>query len=269
MTIPIPFRFVDFVGDGTMRGVTLALPTDRVRNFLPNGLELGEQSVTPKGTHPVILFFHDMFRSHMSIPTLLPSITYREHSVGIPFTYMSRGSVTPGKPGPYYFMPKLYLDSLLWTLGGLFVYGYPKELASMQVATDHYTITSLAGQRVTSLAWKPGGDGGHRPITEYANFEPVRQMLNQPVISVVPASLGPFFILSDFDKDWDAATLQPMRTCVEVDVSYVPGYECGRYPAADWSLGIDESVLGSYELRAPFRLSMPYWPLMSFGRGPG
>ena len=81
-----PFAAVNLHGDGTMRGVTVALPSDRVSDFLPAGMKLGEQNVSPPGTHPVILFFHDMFRAQMSIPMLLPNMTYHEHSVGVPFT---------------------------------------------------------------------------------------------------------------------------------------------------------------------------------------
>ena len=90
-----PFPMLNLNGYGTQRGVTLALPTEKVLDLLPAGLELGPQTVSPKGTHPVILFFHDMFRAHMSFPSLLPNLTYREHSVGVPFSYIS-----PGTPGP-------------------------------------------------------------------------------------------------------------------------------------------------------------------------
>ncbi len=264
MTTPNPFSFVNLNGDGTMRGVTLALPSDRVRNFLPAGLELGEQHVTPAGTHPVILFFHDMFRAQMSIPTLLPNMTYHEHSMGVPFSYISNSALAPGNPGPYYFMPQLYLDNFLATLGGLVFWGFAKAMASVNVTADRFTVTSVAGQRLTSLAWQTPNDGAFGPIAEYAHFEPVRQMLSQPIISMLPAAMGPFFILSDFDKNWDVATVRPLQTSLEVDVAYVPGYECGRYPASGWSPGIDSSVLGSYELRAPWRLSLPYPPLLSF-----
>lgn len=266
-TPPNPFAAINLHGEGTMRGVTLALPTDRVRNLLPAGMELGDQDVSPEGTHPVILFFHDMFRAQMSIPTLLPNMTYHEHSVGVPFTYISRGSITPGVPGPYYFMPKLYLDNFWATLGGLCFWGFAKEMATAVVTGDSYTVSTMGGQRVTSLQWKKTKNPGqHKPIAEYANFEPVRQMLSQPIISMVPVAMGPFFILSDFDKQWDVATVRPMETVLEVDVEYVPGYPAGRYPAAGWSPGIDASVLGSYELRAPWRLSLPYPPLMAFRR---
>ena len=93
-----PFAAVNLHGDGTMRGVTVALPRDRVSDFLPAGMKLGEQSVSPPGTHPVILFFHDMFRAQMSIPTLLPNMTYREHSVGVPFTYISPDALARRHP---------------------------------------------------------------------------------------------------------------------------------------------------------------------------
>jgi acetoacetate decarboxylase len=266
MTPLNPFAAINLNGDGTMRGVTLALAADCVRNFLPAGLELGPQDVTPSGTHPVILFFHDMFRAQMSIPTLLPNMTYHEHSVGVPFSYLSSSSITPGIPGPYYFMPKLFLDNFLATIGGLLFWGFPKEMASVTVMAERYTVTSLTGQRLTSLAWAQGEDSDYRPIAEYGNFEPVRQMLSQPIISMMPASIGPFFILSDFDKAWDVATIRPLRTALEMEVEYVPGFTARRYPQSGWSPGIDSSVLGSYELRAPWRLSLPYPPLLSFRR---
>jgi hypothetical protein len=265
MTSPNPFAAISLHGNGTMRGVTLALPKDRVADFLPAGMELGDQNVTPAGTHPVILFFHDMFRAQMSMPTLLPNMTYHEHSVGVPFSYISSGSITPGNPGPYYFMPKLYLDNFWATIGGIAFWGFPKEMASVNVTAETYTVTSFTGQRITSLAWKKP-KGAFKPIQEVPNFEPVRQMLSQPIISMVPMAMGPFFILSDFDKIWETATVRPLETSLEVDVEYVPGYAGGRYPATGWSPGIDSSVIGSYELRALWRLSLPYPPLFSFKR---
>jgi hypothetical protein len=202
----------------------------------------------------------------MSIPTLLPNMTYHEHSVGVPFAYISKGSITPGVPGPYYFMPKLYLDNLWATLGGLFFWGFAKEMASVSVTATSYTVSSMSGQRLTSLAWKNSKKPEFRPIAEVKNFEPVRQMLTQPIISMLPAAMGPFFILSDFDKDWRTATVRPIETTLEVDVEYVPGYAGGRYPGTGYSAGIDVSVLGSYELRAPWRLSLPYPPLLAARR---
>jgi hypothetical protein len=260
-----PFGHINLHGDSAMRGVTLALPTDVVRNFLPAGLVLGAQSVTPPGTHPVVLLFNDLFRARMSFPTLLPNLTYHEHSFGVPFAYLSGESLVPGKPGPYYFMPRLYLDSFWAILGGVAFWGFAKELASFTVTADRYTIASNSGQRLTSLAWTPVPGGEFRPCAEYEQFEPVRRMLAQPLISMAPASMGPFFVLSDFDKAWDVAIVKPLQTELEVDVAYVLGYSAGRYPASGHYPGIDSSPLGSYELRAPWRLTLPYPPLFSVG----
>ncbi len=224
-------------------------------------MQLGPQDVSPPGTHPVILFFHDMFRAHMSVPTLLPNMTYREHSIGVPFSFVSPGGLTPGKPGPYYFMPRLDLDNVLATLGGLAFWGFAKHLARVTVTENSYAVSTAAGEPLTTLTWTLSGV--HRPVAEEKHFEPVRQMLSQPIISMVPAALGPFFILSDFDKAWDVATVRPMSAVVEVHCDYVPGYTSGRYPAEGSLPGIDTSVIGAYELRAPWLLSLPYPLLMA------
>src|ERR1700687_1282779 len=109
MASPSPLIFSG--GFGHMRGVTLALPSDPLQNFLPAGLELGDQSIPPKDTHPVVLYFHDMFRASFSVP-VTASQNYHEYSMNVPFVYLSRNSLTPGKPGHYQFMTKLYLDNL-------------------------------------------------------------------------------------------------------------------------------------------------------------
>ena len=136
-------------------------------------------------------------------------------------------------------------------------------MASVSVTSTSYTVHNISGQRLTSLSWKDPENQEFRPIAEVEKFEPVRQMLNQPIISMLPAAMGPFFILSDFDKDWRTATVRPLETTLEVDVEYIPGYSGGRYPGSGYSDGIDTSVLGSYELRAPWRLSLPYPPFLA------
>jgi hypothetical protein len=259
-----PFNLVNANGEADTRGVTLALPIDRVRNLLPVGLDLLPQHVTPKGTHPLIVLFQDMFRANFSVPTLFPGQTYREYCMGVPFACLSTGSITPGYPGPYFYMPRLYLDNPWPTVTGVVGWGFPKRLASIMVTADRFEITDYTGRRLTSLSWKPDPDRKYQPLGELILFEPSRAMLNQPLISRSPASFGPFFTLADFDRNWEVATLRPIETALEVDVEFVPGYPAGRYPASGWSPGIDQSVLGSYELRVPWRLSLPYPPLFRF-----
>lgn len=254
-----PMNLVNLSGDGTMRGVTLALPTDRVRDLLPKGLELGPQDITPPGTHPIMLGFHDMFRLKISIPSPLPNMTYREHSVGVPFAYVTNGTVTHRSPGPYFFMPTLQLDNIWATMGGVLFWGLPKRLAKFTARTGYYSVSSLSDEPLITATWN--AEGEFRPIREFPHFEPIRQALCQPLIGMYPLSIGPLFCVADFPKRWDVATLRPVETVTDVHTDYVVGFSSGRYPASGKSPGIDTSVLGSFEMRVSWMMSAPYPPL--------
>jgi hypothetical protein len=256
MNAPSPYDHVYLAGNGITRGVTLTLPTARVTGLLPYGLDLGEQDLTPPGTHPVVLFFHDMFRAHLTIPTLLPDLTYHEQTLGIPFSYVTRGLPRGGACGPFFFMARLFLDDVLATAGGILWWGFAKKRARVTVTGDRYTVSGLDGDPRISLHFDPVGE--YRPIADLPAFEPIRRVMCQPIVSRVPAAMGPWFVCSDFDRKWDEAGVRPLRTVVRVDRAYVPGLPCGRFPARGRAVGIDRSPLGSYELSARWRLSLPY-----------
>lgn len=250
-----PYSNVRLQGDSHTRGVTLVLPTDRVRALLPHGLELGAQSFTPPGTHPVVMLFHEMYRAHMSIPTLLPNMTYREHSIGVPFAYIARGWIDSMSSGPYYFMPKLHLDDFWATLGGLVYWGLPKNLARFSIHESGYEVMERDGRPITSIS-VTAAHGDFMRAQEHENFAPIRDVLNQPIISMMPVAMGPFFVVCHFDKDWSRADLRSIETCMHIDRAYVPGLPTGSFQAP----GLDQHVLGSYEYRAPWRMSLPYPP---------
>ena len=257
MIAPYP---VGYTGDGLTRGLTLALPCAQARSFLPAGLDIGEQHVTPPGTHPVILQFHDYSRCRLSVPTFLPDMQYREQTVSIPFTYVTGAAGTSA--GPYVFMPKLYLDHSFVTVAGFAFWGFGKSMAHISLTPDRYTVSSPAGVRLVSLRWKAAANG-HRTPAGYPAFEPIRQILSQPLISMLPAAGGPFRVLTDFHRNWQTAALRPLQTILEIDAPYGPGFDCDRYPSSDWSTGIDTSTLGSFELSTPWFLSFPYSPLIA------
>jgi Acetoacetate decarboxylase (ADC) len=255
MTSPNPFPGITVNGDSIRRGITLAPPNDFVRSLLPPGLELGDQTVTEPGTHPVLLFFNDMFRVQFSIPSLTPNMTYHEYHVGIPFTYLTTGSGISAASGPYYFMPKLCLDAFLPIFGGVVFWGFAKELASITVAPGSYTVTGVTGERAASLTWRTPIVSPYRPLGDFPNFVIVQQMLSQTIVSRLPAAVGPCFVLSNFVVDWDLAGLRPMNTSVEA-----AGIPVVESPLIRWSPGIDESVRGSYDLRSTWRISLPWSP---------
>lgn len=267
-----PFDLVNLHGQGCFRSVTLALPVPAVRRLLPATLDLGVQGVTPEGTHPVVLSFNALYRAEMSVPTLLPSLTYHEFTLGVPFSVtrpgalgrlLGRSSPALGAArGPYYYMPRLYLDSVLATVGGVLYWGYTKRLARFKDNPGRFAIDGEDGAPLLSLDWQ--AEGEPRPLADFPLFEPVRGMLAQPLVSQLPLSLGPATVIADFDKHWAAATLRPLRTMVTVHREIVPGFGAARYPAEGCDPGIAASVLGSYELNAEWLLGMPHLPV--FGR---
>jgi hypothetical protein len=245
------------MGNGITRCVVLALPSSAVSAMLPAGLDLGRQNLTPEGTHPLILQFHRFSECQFSFPTFLQSMNFHEQTVGIPFAYVRPGYGLPGGSGPYYFMPKLYLDDLWVLLNGRVWWGFNKEITSVQASDCRYTVTSLAGRRLVSLEWSVLGDADARPVNGSAEWERHRQMLNQTLISGTPASAGIFFSLTDFDRRWNLSTARPLRSVLEVDPAYLPGFEGGRFTASGQG-GIDSPVLASFELCGPWWLSLPY-----------
>jgi len=258
-----PFSAINLSGDGVFRGVTLAVPKARVEALLPPGLALGPHDVTPAGTHPVIFSFNDLTRAQMSVPSLLPVLNYNEYTMGIPYTFIARGGLNRNSPGPYYYMPKLFLNSTLAIMGGIAFWGFRKDPAFVHVEDDRFVIRTQSEQTLTSLAWKPSG--AFKPINEVPNFEPVRRMLDQPLISQVPPLGGPIYVVSDFDKRWDVATIRSLETTLTIDEDFVP--DCRSFATCTvgrgtTAPGIDKSPLGSYELVAPWRLSFPYLPIM-------
>jgi hypothetical protein len=254
-----PFNWVNLHGHGHFRSVTLALPIEQVRRLMPPQLALGAQTVTPEGTHPVILSFNSLYRAEMSIPSLLPPLTYSEFTLGVPYSQARRSPDGPGSGPPCYYMPRLFLDSVLATMGGILYWGYTKKLARFRSGANRIAIDGEDGSALTSLDFEPVGTPA--PIDQCPNFAPIRAMLDQPLISLMPVSLGPVAVVADFDKYWPGATVQPLHTAVSVQQELVPHFGAARFPAQGRSPGIDAEVLGSYELIAPWRLGMAHMPL--------
>ena len=254
MRPPSPYDDIRVIGDGVMRGVTLVLPTPTVRELLPWGLELGPQSLTPPGTHPVVLFFHDLFRAHMNIPTLLPNMTYREQVIGIPYSHVTTDWAGPS--GPFFFMPRLWLDNVLATFGGLLQWGFAKKLARFTVTAERYAVTDEAERPLISLDFERVGEP--LPVAHFPHFEAIRSLIDQPLVSALPAAMGPFYVCSDFAKNWRTAKLRPLRTAVTIDRAFVTGLPCGRFPEEDLHPGIDESPFGGYELHTQWSQSLIY-----------
>lgn len=259
-----PLSYINLVGNGIFRGATLVMPSDYVRNLLPWGLDLAPQDLTPPGTHPISFFFQEMVRAHMTIPTLLPNMTYHEQIVGVPFVNVTRGY--PGGPyGPFFFMPNLFLDNFLATLGGRVWWGLAKQMAKMEVTENRWACTDESGNPLISLDFDVTGD--YVPVPTVENFIPYCRpntgIMVQPLVSMLPGGVGMFPICSDFDKKWDEAVIRPLETQITINRAFVPGLPTGTFPAGQKAPGIDVSVLGSFQVLAHWRMTLPYMCNMS------
>ena len=255
-----PFDWLNLVGDFACRAFTLALPSEQVLQYLPKGARLGEQSLTPAGTHPVTFFFYDFYRMEMTIPTPLPNMTYREHVLGVPYVFVTKGGKGGEDVGPLYHMPRLLLDDFWAVTGGLFFWGYPKRLARTTVTEGRFEVSDLRGQAQLALSSRPTGEW--RPVAQMPNFGPVQEVLCQPMFTELPAGAGPVAMVHRYDKKWSTATVRPLRASLELVQAYYPGLPVGRHPVEGEVPGLDEDPLGAWELRARLRQSVPYpWSL--------
>jgi hypothetical protein len=159
-------------------------------------------------------------------------------------------------------MPKLYLDDLWVLMNGRFWWGFNKEMTSVVACGNRYAVTSLAGQRLVSVEWSAEENGVAPPGSGSAQFEPIRQMLNQTLISETPAATGVFFSLTDFDRKWNLSTVTPLRCSLEVDPAYINGFEGGLFTASE-KAGIASSAPSAFEVSGPWWLSLPYQKIFS------
>jgi hypothetical protein len=254
--VKAPYSF-GFVGDAITRCIALALPSSKVRAMLPAGLGLCAQSVTPQGTHPVILQSHTFAHCQFSFPTMLPPMSFHEQTLGIPFVCVS---AAPGlrAAGPYYFMPKLYLDDRWNLFIGRNFWGFNKELARVRVNAGSYTVTSMTGRRLAGLTWSVSGDEPRPAIGGYEQFEPVRKMLSQTPLSFSPAAVGPIPTLTDFDRSWNLGTVRRLRAVLDIDAAYCPRFSGGHYETADETGQASGWPALAFEVSAQWWLSYPY-----------
>lgn len=248
-----------YIGDGVTRCVVLACSAWKAEKLLPPYLELSQQDVSPKGTHPLVLQFHDFSRCRFSLPNLLQPLKFHEQTLGIPFTRIRSRYGIGAESGPYYFMPKLYLDHpWVWTVGRN-LWGFDKEMATLEVTRDRYVVTSFTGRQLATLGWYDGEDRAGSEVENGTEFEPIRRMLSQTLISLSPASMGPLLTLTDFDRDWGRGAVRPLRAVLEIDPCYVRGFDGGQF-RTNGARAREDSVICSYEISAQWWLSFPYLP---------
>lgn len=249
-----------FEGIGTLDShvVVLALPIEDVKRLLPAGLELAPQIVTPLGKHPVfVLLSHDHFDAWFG------DMDYHELMVGVPYTQL-RETSAPNR-GPFIYMPRLYLDQAIPRILGNRLYGFEKLPGEIDASETAYTVREPGGG-ATIVRAELSDTGTAAAPAEFANFDLVRQLFEQPTVSqalriVDPDAFhardagGPFLCSTVTYAFGDPrASLQPSRIRLEVTEQLTPaGILAGTYERE----GIDVAQLGSFHLKVPQVVSLP------------
>ena len=253
-----PLSWINLAGTWSVVGVSLSLPVETVRWMLPAGAELGPQPYTPQGEHPVVLYFGSLFGAHLTFPrVLINNVNYREQIVGIPYVY-TRGR--SGPVGPYFFMPQLYLNDALFTLGGRLVWGFAKNLARIvETPVDgkpdalRYAVQTVRGRLpVIEAEWTPQGPA--EPVLNNPLFKAQLAIMRQPLLAQKPLLFNSYFTCSDFSKSWPGATVRPVAAESLVQAEFVAGLPTGKrvYTPLDAS-----NPLGAFHLRAQWNLDLP------------
>lgn len=225
--------------------VVLALPVDEVKALLPDGLSLTPQSLTPTGTHPVVLMFGQHSHVHPWFQPPGSGGSYNEWIVATPFLEWSGG----GTVKPCAYMSRLYLNSFYYVVLG-WMYGYPKKLSRSTVTPASYDVRTFPGN------------------------QPRVSMINEPAGSITPfsalpghAALAPVFEAPFFQKlgllPWlgsrmwfglDTANVQPMTATFSLTEGCAPGLR-----AMDKQVGsIVQGIPGAFHMSCDWLLSRPY-----------
>ena len=205
------------------------------------------------------MLFHTFTHCQFSFPTLLEPMHFHEQTLGVPYVAMGPcGEWTD--PAPYYFMPRVYLDDpWVWMIGRTY-WGFNKEMATVNVGETCYTISSPTGAPMARLAWNGSGGEARAAIYGYQDFDALRSMLSQPLISFLLSAAGPVPVLTDFDRNWNLATVRRIHPVLEILPCYQHGFE-GEFreiPGEEERTG--PALVGAYELSGPWWLSFPYPP---------
>ncbi len=236
---------------GFYRSFFTMLPFDSaiLAALLPPKLELGPQSMTPAGTHPLVL----LFGKHFDVrPELIPfgGMSYLECIIAIP-NVQWRDERNDYR-GPFAYMPRLYLDELWPTLLG-YLYAYPKLVARMEgrpPEDPHYRVRSLVKDNPL-IHGEFLRRGPQLAPTDWPNFANVRGVFEQPFIGKL--ELSPY-TCSKLTFKLDQASVQPCSADVDIEREFLPGVE----PASYLVDGIDVDALGSFYIAVPWELTLPF-----------
>ena len=225
--------------------VVLAPDVDVVKALLPAGLSLAPQTLTPAGTHPVVL----MFGQHSNVhPWFQPPSSgghYNEWIVATPcLEWRGNGLVKPCA-----YMSRLYLNSLYYVFLG-WLYGYPKKLSKSMVTSSSYDVRTFPGNQ-PRVSMTNALAGPVTPFPSMPGHEAIASVFELPFFQ----RLGPMpWLASRMWFELETATVQPMSASFSINTGCAPGL-----PAMSQQVGsIASGIPGAFHLSCDWMLSRPY-----------
>lgn len=240
-----PWSAVFGMAETTGPSVVLPIPAEAAAAMLPRGLALAEQSVTPAGTHPVILMFGQQRDVRVN---LLPFgwRSYLEFICALPWVRHT----APGLSGypPLIWPQRLYLDLKPPIALGIHAYGFPKKKASIIFDDFSYVIRDQAtGAEIIACHYQRAAPEGR--VHQFPTFGAVRDGYEMVMVTPNPL-LGWQYSVYDFSLD--SARLTPLRMQVRISAN-----DFGLPPGTHTLPSLADASLGGFFLRADGTINNP------------
>ncbi len=249
-----PRLAVEFVGDYDAYTFFLSKPIAAVKRLLPLfGVELGPQTLTPPGQHPIIFLagrqsnVRPIAVSYDTVPCLTQlglTMNYLEIIVAVPFV---RRVAHPGLHTLLVCSTKLVLDRLGPTMLG-WLCGFPKVVGRLSWQGARYKGKTLQSYPLLDATLKLSGSY-ERP-DHYPNFAPVLPIFEQIHIGEL---LGMTVVCTQLDFQLSTVA----RICPIQGVAHVYDALCSIAVGNHVVSGIHQQMLGGFRLQTSWRLPTP------------
>lgn len=224
----------------------LGFPAGVVRRMLPPGLELDRQFLTPAGQHPVALYFgwQDKVRANF----WPGGWDYLEFIISVPYVRHADPVLRTAVPGPFIYMPWLYLNKRAPVLLGVWGYGYNKTLAAMSADTRSYEVRSPGGDPIVSCSFeRVRATGG---CVDFPRMRAIQQAYALPLVS---RTRWGRWLYSYFDFALGQAAIQPIDMSIRIHDQAATGLPAGRYEVPS----VVGSDLGGFFMSTAASISNP------------
>ena len=198
--------------DGTI--VFTGLQRDIVEDVLPDDLVLGENNIS-SDFHPILLITGVQTSGFAGLPTIPIKFSYDEQILIIPFVRHVNGEFW------HNYVVRMYLNSDVAVMGGILIWGYPKEKAEFDTASElkiyEGGVELFSSQITRSNGWRSHSEAR----LEFENFKEMEEILRMPIMGEGIFSWD--FTCSYFEWTFPYGEIQEIDMDYEFVNSFAPG----------------------------------------------